>query len=80
MEGRVLTGLNERLDLIARIPMESLLLNSHVIRGIAHLDTLRVMRVADGHRLIFRQTGSDTIEVIDLVSHEDLGKFAGSRP
>jgi hypothetical protein len=80
MEGRILKGLNHRLDVIARMPMESLLRDSHAIRGIAQPDTLWVTRVAYDHRLIFRRTGPDTIEAIDLVSHDDLEKFAGSRP
>ena len=79
MEGRLLKSLNQRLDVISQMTIESLLSDSHVILGIAQPEKLWVTRVANEHRLIFRRTGPDSIEAVDVVSHEDLSKFAGLR-
>lgn len=80
MEGRLLKSLNQRLEVIAGMSIEALLRDSHLIRGIAQPDTLWVTRVSYEHRLIFRRTGPASIEAVDVVSHEDLDKFAGLRP
>jgi len=80
MEGRLLKSLNQRLKIIAGMTVESLLRDSHIIRGTSQPDTLWVTRVSYDHRLIFRRTGTDSIEAVDVVSHEDLNKFVGLRP
>ncbi len=80
MEGRLLKSLNQRLEVITEMTTEALLSDSHTIGGIAQPDPLWVARVSNDHRLIFRRTGADSIEVVDVVSHEDLNKFFGLRP
>lgn len=80
MEGRLLKSLTQRLDVITGMTIDTLLRDSHRILGIAEPGTLWITRVAKDHRLIFRRTGTASIEVVDVVSHEDLDKFVGSRP
>lgn len=79
MEGRLLKSLNHKLDVIAGMTVESLLHDSHSIQVTSGSDRLWVTRVSSDYRLIFRRTGADSIEAVDVVSHEDLNKFVGSR-
>jgi plasmid maintenance system killer protein len=80
MEGRVLKSLNHKLDMITGMTVESLLRDSHSIRPTSAADSLWVTSISHDYRLIFRRTGADSIEAVDVVSHEDLHKFVGSRP
>jgi plasmid maintenance system killer protein len=80
MEGRLLKSLQNKLDMIAGMTIDSLLRDSHFIRVPSEYDKLWVTRISPEYRLIFRRTGTDSIEAIDVVSHEDLNKFIGSRP
>jgi hypothetical protein len=78
-EGRLDTSFSQKLRLIAEMTTESLLRDSHFIKGTNQPAKLLVTRLSGEYRLIFRQISSDSIEVVDVVSHEDLEKFAGGR-
>ena len=78
-EGRLAKSVSQKLGVITAMTVESLLRHSYVIKGIAQPETLWVTKLSREYRLLFRRTGTDSIEVVDVVSHEDLEKFAGER-
>lgn len=75
-EGRLLKKLVEKLEQLKVMDMHLLLRDSYAIKGVSGTENVLVTKVSNDYRLIFRRIGPDSIEVMDIVSHEDIDKFS----
>lgn len=79
-EGRLLTKVDQKIAKISAMDVDSLLRESRNIKSLLWPEKVWLTKVGIEYRLIFRRTGPNSIEVMDIVAHEDLDKYvrAGS--
>lgn len=76
---RLSTKLAKKIDQLHQMDMPSLFAKAQLLKLLPDSEALWILHLPGNYRLIFRRVGSDAIELIDLVAHEDMDKFSRAR-
>ena len=66
----------KKIEMISAMDIDAVLSVSHRLRTTDAAKNVWVTNVGPDLRLLFSRTGPVSIEVIDVVTHDDLDKFA----
>lgn len=78
-DGRLSTKLAMKIDQLHQMDMPSLFSSAHLLKRLPDSGALWILDLPGNYKLIFRQVRSNTIELVDLVAHEDMDKFSRAR-